>query len=417
MASGRLGPFRLDCRNIRLAIILAAEWRGGMLRNALLLARLYASHAWPGIGRVEVVVALPRGGAYDWQGLRRWCREAGDGVSIRPFAWRAMPAEAARLVFPAELVPPGDAPVLLPDDGGRELRDADAWLFFASHGHGRIPWLRPTAVFCADLLPRRVAAADGGPNGFGDRSALAEAMIGWRRAHCAFATTPTTQADLVTYAGVHPDRALLAPLQTEAAMPEAEVALPPVGSAPGILWVTNHGAHKNHATAVAALRSYVSRGGGLDVTVCGVNSRALDPATGSGHPGARALADAPEVLARTRFVGEPPDPTYRRLVASHGVLWHNVLADNGSFVAFDAAMAGAHLVSSDYPPMRHICERHGVAALFHPARDPDAAADALLEAERRLRAGVAPAHDLRPTPEVELVAAYGDILRRLVEHG
>ncbi len=388
-----------------------------MLRNALLLARLYASRTWPGIGRVEVVVALPRSGGYDWHALHRWCREVGGGVSIRRFAWRAMPAAAARRVFPAELIPPGHAPVLLPDDGGRELRDADAWLFFASHGHGRIPWLRPTAVFCADLLPRRVAAADGGPNGFGDRSNLAETMIGWRRAHCTFATTPTTQADLVTYAGVHPDRAVLAPLQTEAAMPERRVALPPSGAAPAILWVTNREAHKNHLTAISALRSYVSRGGDLGVTVCGVNSRALDPAAGSDHPGARALADAPEVLARMRFVGEPPDPAYRRLVASHGVLWYNVLADNGSFAAFDAAMAGAHFVSSDYPPMRHICERHGVAALFHPARDPDAAADALLEAERRLRAGVAPAHDLRPAPEAELVAAYGGILHRLVKHG
>jgi hypothetical protein len=272
-------------------------------------------------------------------------------------------------------------------------------------------------VFCADLLPRRVAAADGGPNGFGDRSNLAEVMIGWRRARCAFATTPTTHADLVTYAGVHPDRAVLAPLQTEAAMPEREVALPPAGSAQGILWVTNRQAHKNHLAAIAALRAYVSRGGALDITVCGVNSRALDPSTGSDHPGARALADAPEVLARMNFAGEPPDPAYRRLIASHGVVWHNALADNGSFTAFDAALAGAHLVSSDYPPMRYICERHGVAALFHPARNADAAADALLEAERRLRAGIAPAHDLRPTSEAELVAGYGGILGRLVGHG
>ncbi|WP_137179341.1 glycosyltransferase family 4 protein [Roseomonas sp. AR75] len=405
-----------DNRRIRLAIILAAEWRGGMLRNALLLARLYASRAWEGIGTVEVVVALPRSGPYDWQALRRWCREVG-GISIRPFAWRPMAADAARVILPEALVPPGAAPVLLPDDGGRELRDADAWLFFASHGHARIPWLRPTAVFCADLLPRRVAAAHGGPHGFGDRSTLAEAMIGWRRARCAFATTPTTHSDLVSYAGVHPDRAVLAPLQTEAAMPETEIVLPPAGSEPGILWVTNRQAHKNHLAAVAALRGYVSRGGGLDITVCGVSSRALDPATGSDHPGARALADAPEVLARMHFVGEPPDPTYRRLVASKGVLWHNVLADNGTFAAFDAAMAGAHLVSSDYPPMRHICDRHGVAALFHPARDPDAAATALLEAERRLRAGIAPGHDLRPTSEADLVAAYGDILGRLMAHG
>lgn|GEM_PF-2834048 len=400
----------------RVTIIMAAAWRGGMLRNAMLLAQLFAGRRWDEVGEVEVVLGLlDTGDVYDWPSLRAACRKIGPGVSVRPFVWRAMDPDAARLVCPAHSVP-DVARLVIPDDGARGFRDSDAWIFFSSHTVGAVPWQRPTAVFCADLLPRRVAAAFGGTEGPGDRAHLAETMLGWRRAACVFATTPTTLRDVVSYAGLPPDRAILVPLQAELVGSQPSAALGEAGSEPGLLWVTNAAPHKNHVQAVTALRAYFAAGGDLDVTVCGVGGSLLDPRTGSQHPAARAFAAAPEVLSRTRFAQEPGDEAFQRLIAARGVVWHNAVADNGSFVAFDAARAGAHLVSSDYPPMRYLCERHGVEALFHPVSDARAAAEALLEAEHRLRAGRRPAHALREASEDELIAAYGNLLRHLASH-
>lgn len=42
----------------KIAILLPNSWRGGMLRNAWVLAGLLAERDWPGIGNVDVVVGL-----------------------------------------------------------------------------------------------------------------------------------------------------------------------------------------------------------------------------------------------------------------------------------------------------------------------------------------------------------------------
>ena len=387
-----------------------------MLRNALLLARLFASNEWDGVGRVDVVIGVLRSGKYDCAALRQSCREVGPGVSFRTYEWTRVDAGWARLVFPPGSVRDDARDVLVPNDGGREFRDADAWLFFSPHMLGEVAFLRPTAVFCADLIPRRIGVSVAGADPWGDREALAETMRGWRRATCAFATTPMTLLDLVSYAGISPDRAFLVPLQAEVFAGQPSRTQPVVPASPGIFWVTNASPHKNHLNAIAALRAYVAAGGNLRITVCGVDASQLDPSRGATHPAARAFAAAPEVLERTRFFEEPPDASFRIMLAAHGLVWHNVLVDNGTYVAFDAARAGAHFVSSDYPSQRYLCERHGVDALWHPARDADRAAAALIEAERRLLANIVPAHNLRETSENDLITAYGAILARLAAH-
>ncbi|WP_237214352.1 glycosyltransferase family protein [Falsiroseomonas oryziterrae] len=376
-----------------------------------MFARLFTAQRLDGVGEMSVVIGLPDFGTYDWPALRRRARRTSPAVSVRPFEWRKIGRAAASTLFRGAKLPLDASVVRVPDDGASAFRDADGWFFMGSHTSASVAWLRPTAVYCADLLPRRVSAANGGYQFPGDRGLLAETMIAWRQAECVFATTPTSRDDAVTYAGVPPDRALLTPLQTERIVAPVDPAV--VGSDPAILWVTNNASHKNHRAAVAALRRYVAAGGSLSVKVAGFLTKELDPATGSDHEGARAFAAAPEVLARTTFVGEPGNEAFAAMMAASGIVWHNVLADNGTLTSFDAVHAGAHLVSSDYPPQRYTCERHGIEAIWHPARDPDAAAAALLEAERRLRQGQPPRHALRETTDEELRRAYAPIIARL----
>jgi hypothetical protein len=119
-------------------------------------------------------------------------------------------------------------------------------------------------------------------------------------------------------------------------------------------------------------------------------------------------------MRRTRTLGRIGNALFDAVMRSCAVVWHNVIIDNGTLVAFDAARAGKHLVSSDYPQMRYLCERYGVDALWFPAHDARAAARALLEGERLYRAGASPGHALREDSEEERVSAYGTMVRQLL---
>src|SRR3954469_9652028 len=83
----------------KIALLLANEWRGGMLRNAWALARLFSQYEWPGIGAVEIVVGLVSQGSYDWTLLRREFAAAGPGVSVRRMSWQSRPIAGLRKVF------------------------------------------------------------------------------------------------------------------------------------------------------------------------------------------------------------------------------------------------------------------------------------------------------------------------------
>jgi hypothetical protein len=229
-----------------------------------------------------------------------------------------------------------------------------------------------------------------------------------------FATTPQTLGDVVGYAGVRASQALLTPTLIEWPKHRPQIAARD-GSTPAIVWVTNPAPHKNHAAAVRAAGIYYEElGGTLPLVVVGTGSEKLDPRTGGDTTGARAFRSAPAVLERTRFAGEVSDAAYQHLIGGAAIVWHNVIMDNGTFVAFDAARAGRHLVSSDYPQMRYLCERYGVAPIWHPADDPAAAARALITAEGRFRAGERPAHALREDADSERLGAYGTVLQRLL---
>jgi hypothetical protein len=184
---------------------------------------------------------------------------------------------------------------------------------------------------------------------------------------------------------------------------------------PSIVWITNTSPHKNHLAGVAAARIYYEMGGTLPLLVAGPSSDLLDPRSGSKCLGTRAFAAAPEVVRHTQFLGELSDAAYLGTVASAAVVWHNVIIDNGTFVVFDAARANRHVVSTDYPQIRYLCERYGIAPIWHRPTDPVGAAQALASAESRFRAGERPLHALRGDIESDRTRAYAAVLRRLFE--
>jgi hypothetical protein len=398
----------------KIAILLPNPWRGGMLRNAWMLAGLLAERDWPGIGNVDVVVGLLGRAPYDWQLLRREVAALGPRVSLRRMDWESRPVAGLCTIFgPLSAVPRGIVGCSVPRDYGHDFLDCDAWIVFSYSLEGFVVPARPVAIYCADQIQRYVPEIFAG-DGEEDRwMRQSETHLGWRHSRSVFATTPQTRSDIVSYAGVQSDRALLVPTLVDPLGRGAShnAARVPGESEPYILWITNAMPHKNHRAAMEALRSYYDElGGKLPVVVAGIDSNLLAPGSGADNLASRSVHEATDVLPHLRFAGEVTNAAYLRLVSEAAIVWHNVIVDNGTFVAFDAARADRHFVSSDYPQMRYLCERYGIAALWHPPGDPATAAAALLEADRRAAAGEKAGHALRQDSKAERHAAYGILL-------
>jgi hypothetical protein len=401
-----------------IAILVWNYWRGGMIRVAFSLARLLAGRPWDSIGRVRVVIGIRSDGPYDFDEMRREIADVAPAVTIRRLDVASIARTTASNMFPGVPVPPVEE-VLLPRDGAHDFLDCDAWIGFSSSMEGCVLAARPYAVFCADQIQRYVPTLYG--NGDGHPApmspvfvrSLKETYLGWRSARCVFATTPQTLNDVIGYAGVRKANALLAPTLIDPVVLPAEVAAPP--GEPGIVWVTNGSVHKNHPVAVEALRIYYDElGGTLPLTVMGDLSELLEPSSKSDIAAVRAFRDNPSVMRRTRTLGRIGNALFDAVIRSCAVVWHNVIIDNGTLVAFDAVRADKLLVSSDYPQMRYLCDRYGVSALWFPAHDARAAAHALLEGERLYRAGASPGHAPREDTDDERIAAYGTIVRQLL---
>jgi hypothetical protein len=398
--------------NRRIAILLPSEWRGGMLRNAWALASLLVSETWPRIGDLEVVVGLRSHGPYDWPALEREYQALGR-ASVRRMDWQSWPVASLRTVFgPLPEIPGAITECSFPRDYGQDFLDCDAWIVFGRLEGFVLP-VRPVAVYCADQIERYVPEVISSSDEERMRKLQLYTQLGWRQACCVFSTTPHTVTDAVSYAGVRQERALLVPTLVD---PICDP--PPVAEAgdtePYILWITNASAHKNHQVAVDALKIYYTElGGDLSVVIAGPQTNLFLPGSGADYPACLIVRAAAETMPHLRVAGEVSNAAYLRLVSKATVVWHNVIVDNGTFVAFDAARADRHFVSSDYPQMRYLCGRYGVDAMWYPSLDPRAAALALLEAGRRVNAKIRPQHELRSdAPEVRRTA-YGTLLDTL----
>lgn len=398
--------------NYKIAILLVQAWHGGMERNAWALADLLSGLRGPDGRPIEVVIGLHREGGYDWQALEVFARSHCGKLSIRPLNWVTRSTQALKAMFPNAPISPLAPPhCSIPADGVYDFLDCDAWLVFSNTYEGYVPPLRPTSVYSADHIYRYVPLP---------KAHITSELVGineasylyWRGSRCVFCTTPWTLDDTISFAGVAASKTLLLPTLVDpvAGFARAAAKSPPPGDY--ILWVTNTSPHKNHAKAAEALRIYWTElGGDLDVVICGSYSDLLKPGSGNQHTLALALENGVGWSHRVRFAGHVDDNAFFDLINRSAFVWHNVIMDNGTFVAFDAARAGRSFVSSDYPAMRYLAERYGIDAVWFPASDPTAAAAALLATERKVRAGEPPAHNLRADDPGERALAY----QRLVD--
>lgn len=393
----------------KVAIIMSAPWRAGMLRNARMLAKLFTDVS----SDLNIVIGMRRDGPYDWQVLESEFANS-DSISIRRFNWQSVSSSDAAQIYSFNTPP---VPVVMaPRDGTHDFLDCDGWIIFSNSLEGFVIPSRPIGVYCADLIQKYVPEIFGGAQAHQMWAKQEETFSSWRASRFVFSTTPGTLEDVISYARISRNQAVLTPTLIDPLLRSHScVDFETPSSDPYILWVTNASPHKNAKGALEALRIYYEGGQGkLRVVICGQDTDKLNPRADDRAPVSEVFAQEPLVLPHIEFAGEVNDQRYLSLLRSAAVVWHNVVIDNGTFVAFDVARANRQFVSSDYPQIRYLCERYGVDARFHPYDDPGATARSLLAAQDDFYAGTSPRHQLRGDDPLEKQKDYRNLLSRLL---
>jgi glycosyltransferase involved in cell wall biosynthesis len=402
---------------MRVAVFLSNPWSGGMLRAGIAFARHLSQCTGPGQRPLEVVFSLHRG-RYDRDELR--AKLANPRIAIRETDWVSITDEELEQLDIAQARHP--VGVIRPTDAGRDFLDCDLWITL---GHcaspvGKLAPLRPYLVFAPDFIQRYVPEILS-PDAFHPRWDYNAGLFATlHSAECVFVTTPKTGEDVVGYAGVPRAKVKLVPQffdgsfvspQEDADEHDQTGPIARIQDA-YFLWVTNSTAHKNHLRAIAALELYYGKyGGRLAAVQCGPLTERLAPewqdaAQSRGEAVDEYMRVVANVIRNSRFtqkrlsiVGELPDAMYARLMARARFCWHNVLYDNGTFAAIEAALLGTPTLSADYPQMRYLGEQFGINLEFFDPYSTDGAAQALKAMELSGRAA-------KPRPTVTIPADW-----------
>ena len=255
---------------------------------------------------LEVVIGVRQDGPYDWQALESEFTHSA-AISIRRFNWQSVSAADAAQIYCFDTPP---VPVVMaPRDGTHDFLDCHGWVVFSNSLEGFVIPSRPVGVFCADLIQKYVPEIFGGAKAHQMWAKQEETFSSWRASRFVFSTTPATLEDVVSYAGVGREQALLTPTLIDPLRQGGPgVDSEPPASDPYILWVTNASPHKNAKGALAALRHYYEAGQGrLRVVICGQDTDKLDPRSDNRAPVSALFAQEPRVLPHIQFAGEVDD--------------------------------------------------------------------------------------------------------------
>lgn len=384
----------------KIAVLLPIAYRGGSLRGFKTIAKMLRKGSAAAGEPVEVVAAFPAS-SYDERLDFSDLVEA--GIQLRPFEWKVIDRTTlARAIgfMSDERVNLADySESIVPDDGINNLLDCDFWLVVSDRLRHPLAPLRPAGYMIYDYIQRM--RPDVFPGGFDDRSFVSNV----RRAEFVLCTTPFTADAAVAYAGVPRSQVHLVDMEIETDIDERIAGGQVHGSRrPYMLWPCNSSPHKNQLAALDALEIYFTRhSGALDVICSGLNTDWFDwrakPIDEHDYPAVKAvrerIARSPVLRKRVHMVGELMEADYFATVAGARFLFHPALVDNGTYAVTEAAWLDVPSLSHDYPAIRWMDERFGLALAYCDARDPLQTARALAEMERiaPLRKTLLPSRD------------------------
>jgi glycosyltransferase involved in cell wall biosynthesis len=394
----------------RIALVLPVEYRGGTLRGAKVLAQAIATGSRQLGCPAEVVLAhLDDPVCYPDELFHDLSKE----IERRSYRWKSLSrSEATRACVYAGIEGSLDSPTyIVPDDGMNQFLDCDLWIVISDRlSHPLLP-VRPYLIMLYDYVQRYLAMPDEASNqGFIARAHAAEAVL---------VTTEFTASDARQYAGVPASKVKKVPLLipdfvTDRTWPETSAT-----SSRYFLWTTNLAPHKNHETALKALRLYYEKyDGALACRVTGVDTKGMFKAELPHLTSLQEIRRASKSI-RNRLIieGELADWAYRKILQQATFLWHPARIDNGTFSVVEAACLGIPSLSSDYPAMREIDLQFNLNLTWSDPNDAEEMARRLKDMEtghERARSALPP-HDTFADQSVErLAASYWKVIREFL---
>ncbi len=376
----------------QIAVILPSPYGGGTFRLAKSIVKGLHQEAKRRNAPYSTAFYCPPGMLDKARGESDLLAE---GIPVQSFHWQLVSVDQARQLcadrgIKASISTPKCS---LPRDEDGTLGAAVLWFFISDRIPGSVLPLCRFVLLAADYLQRYVPSVLDTTGYYDAHSHYYDFLRNSRNADGLITTSPGTRQDAHDYVGkVRNLHQLPSPWDIDFLPSKSDEREHPLHGRPYFLWVTNPAKHKNHFRCGEAIeRYYRDLDGRLDVVIVGAGSEVLAPAYNPpageyDHPYWHAVRKQLRGSfrgneERVHFLGTASDPEFAALLAHARFLWHNVIADNGTYCAGEAAFCGTPTLSSDYPQMRYLAELIRVPMSFFDPFNPVAAATALKNME------------------------------------
>lgn len=385
----------------KIAVMLPIAYKGGSLRAAKNIAKSIAYQSRKRNDDIQVVFSHVKNDSYDAN--LDFSDLIEENIALRETEWKVFPKEdlrAAASILDLDKAGETFDEFCLPTDGANDFNDCDLWVIISDRLPAPLFTLKKNAFVVFDYIQRYI------PEIFGDSEILWDKqvacfMASLRNSLKVFVTTPSTQQDLISYAGVDEYKTQL-----------LEIAFQPLESAGTInnmdiperyiIWTTNAALHKNQINAINGYEIYLQDYGGKNkLLITGTDTNAFDPAVdledGSQFKNLphvnmiRKKLDKNKYLAdHIRFMGNVSDKFFAALLKKAQYLWHPALYDNGTFSVLEAAYLGVPSLSARYPAMLYFDRKFKLNLKFFDPRNPLDIAKTLKEMETSAKSVLLP---------------------------
>jgi hypothetical protein len=382
----------MPSREPNIAVLLPPAPQPGVVAGAFSLVRSLSEKCG-----VRVVVGLPRTAVDDWESSAACFGACAASVSIRTLTWTELPRDVVIRMFGSDLDMPSEvSSVQVPHDRAWSFADCSGWILFGDTTLGATAWLRPAIVIAPQLAERYTPAFAGQQ----DVERRIDAFLSWRSARAVLGTTVADRRDLVSYAGMHPDRVRPRPPFDDVSLSTVDQVAPAMDS-PAIIWHPAYPWPAPATTAAIAWREYLETGGRLQLLIVGRHADAVASAPSV----ASILDDCSRIGGRWHTRATLPGRRLDRLLDSARILWNPTVADDSHWLVARSLARGIPAVVADAPHMRDGFQGDitSIPKLWtYPADDIVAAAAALSAASTAPTVKGAPSLPLRPdfTPAV-----------------
>ena len=381
--------------------MLPIPYKGGSLRAAKNIAKSIAYQSRKRNDDIQVVFSHVKDDIYDVN--LDFLDLVEENITLRETEWKVFPKEDLQAAASILELDEGNIAFdefCLPTDGANDFNDCDLWVIISDRLPAPLFTLKNNAFVVFDYIQRYI------PEIFGDTEIIWDKqvacfMASLRNSSKVFVTTPSTQQDLISYAGVeeyktHLLDVVFQPLEFDGTIKHIDIP------EKYIIWTTNASMHKNHLNAFKGYEIYLQDYGGTNnLVITGADTEVFDPTVDleDDNPFSslshvkmiRKKLDKNKYLAdRIHIMGNVSDRVFTSLLKKAQYLWHPSLYDNGTFSVLEAAYLGVPSLSARYPAMEYFDKKFKLSLNFFDPRNPVEMADSLNEMDNSARSILLP---------------------------